>query len=63
MPKYSLTITFDTDRELDDNEMSSLIGTLIPQLEEPMSLDMDTLDFADATYSTSNIDITDARLS
>lgn len=58
MPRYSLTVTFTSDRDLTKDEFADLLDSIWLQVEEPQTreTDEDSLDiFVDATYSTSNI--------
>jgi hypothetical protein len=48
MPRYNLTISFDTDRLLSEDELGQIQSVVIAQIEEPTDAEG-----ADVDYSTS----------
>jgi len=57
--KYRIEIVFDADRDLTETELSDLLDSLYPQVEEPMvrCLEHNCLDLVhDAEFQTSHVD-------
>ena len=59
MTKYILSISFDTSRELTEDELGKLQHDCIVQIEEPTNQDGDDVDF-DSRFNGSDIDQVDA---
>lgn len=56
---YTITIKFDTDRELTQEEIAILERVVIAQVEEPV-VDDSEQGYIDADYSTTNVEIATA---
>ena len=60
MTKYILSISFDTSRELTEDELKKLQHDCIAQIEEPTNQDGGDVDF-DIRFNGSDIDQAEAK--
>jgi len=59
MPRYNLVISFDSSRELTENELEKLQHDCIAQIDEPTNEDGGDVDF-DIRFNGSDIDQVEA---
>ena len=59
MPRYNLAISFDSSRELTEDELGKLQHDCIAQIDEPTTVDGESADFT-TTFYGSDIDRVEA---
>lgn len=57
MPRYSITIAFTADRELTSDELNTLAGHCIAQVEEPVSIDGEDMDATISDIETFSMEL------
>lgn len=55
--KYTLTVSFETDREMTVQEIEAMTYQVRAQVEEPTTWDLEELDFIDSDLRTAAIAI------